>query len=284
MVGTAESAASAPPKACTAPLLSRASPECVPGNSAASTTVVPAGRETLPPPCPPPEGEGDARMAPAASTAMTVPSLAASSRTGVGTANRGPAAPALSQVVPSVSRRSGPDARLTTSTAGARGWRDGARHTVLAQGMQRRVGVEEQRASRRWVLLPHPQYRRCAVRLRRQRSEDGAIGSGRRRAGTGRKRLVENDGRRGVPGRVPDRESKLVGGAGVAEEAHGSQRLASQWLVGTLSEPRAEGEPLRADLDRDILDAGELIVPRPVKAQGASQRWIDVQRRGGRVD
>src|SRR5437868_6690518 len=112
MVGSAARAASAPPNAWTAPLLSRASPECVPENSAASTTVLPAGSPaaTLAP---------LPAIAPAASTAITVPSLAASSRTAAGTANRGPAVPALSQVVPSARRRSGPDATLTTSMAGA---------------------------------------------------------------------------------------------------------------------------------------------------------------------
>src|SRR2546423_14994593 len=88
MVGSAARAASAPPNAWTAPLLSRASPECVPENSAASTTVLPAGKAaaTLAP---------LPAIAPAASTAMIVPSLAASSRTGVGTANRGPAGRAV---------------------------------------------------------------------------------------------------------------------------------------------------------------------------------------------
>src|SRR5438270_814044 len=94
MVGSAARAASAPPNAWTAPLLSRASPECVPENSAASTTVLPAGSAaaTLAP---------LPAIAPAASTAMTVPSLAASSRTGPRPGNCRPAVPALSPAVPS---------------------------------------------------------------------------------------------------------------------------------------------------------------------------------------
>ena len=58
-------------------------------------------------------------MAPPASIAIRLPSLAPSNRTGALTENRGPAAPALFQVVPSASRRSGPEERVATSTAGA---------------------------------------------------------------------------------------------------------------------------------------------------------------------
>src|SRR6202040_1423774 len=117
--GIVARATSAPPNACNPPPLSRPSPECVPANKAASTRVTPAGRATEPPPCPPPEAEGDAAIAPPASTAITVPSVAARRRTGDGTANRGPAAPAGSQVVPSASSRSGPGGSVTTSTAAA---------------------------------------------------------------------------------------------------------------------------------------------------------------------
>src|SRR6267143_1741266 len=113
------------------------------------------------------------------------------------------------------------------------------------------------------MLLPHAQDRRCPVGLRRECAEDGAIRRGRRRAGAGRDRLVEDDGRGGVPGRVTDREPKLVRGTGVTEEADGPQRLAGRWLVGALCQPRAERWPALADLDCDILDAGQLILPGP---------------------
>ena len=109
----ADSAASAAPKAWTAPALSSASPTCDPGNKAASTTATPVESEIRPPP------EDDGEITPAASMTMRLPSPAASSRTGVFTENRGPAVPALSQVVPSASRRSGPEGGVATSTAAA---------------------------------------------------------------------------------------------------------------------------------------------------------------------
>src|SRR5256885_8509288 len=108
MVGSAARAASAPPNAWTAPLLSRASPECVPENSAASTTVLPAG-SAAPTLAPLPA------IAPAASTAMTVPSLAARSPPRVGTAHRGPAVPAASQGVPSAQEGDGTRGPLADS-------------------------------------------------------------------------------------------------------------------------------------------------------------------------
>src|SRR5438128_8990983 len=58
-------------------------------------------------------------MAPPAPKARTAPSTATRRRTGALTGRRGPAVPVLVQVVPSASKRSGPDGRVATSTAAA---------------------------------------------------------------------------------------------------------------------------------------------------------------------
>src|ERR1700674_2711922 len=134
------------------------------------------------------------------------------------------------------------------------------------------------------MLLLDSHHRWGAVRLRRQRPKDGAIPGGWWRTGARRNRSVENDGRRGVAGRVTNRQSKLIGGACVSKEADSPHRRTSRRLVGGLCDPRAERGAAGADFDGDILDSGESVVPGPVKVQGTPLRRIRPPRRAWRVD
>src|ERR1700737_1734900 len=115
------------------------------------------------------------------------------------------------------------------------------------------------------MLLLDPHHRRGAVRLRRQRPQDGAIPGGWWRAGARRNRSVENDRRRRVAGRVTDRQSKLIGGAWVSKEADSPHRRTSRRLVGGLCDPRAERGAAGADFDGDILAPGGPVAPGPGK-------------------